>query len=145
VDGGSTDRTLSILEKMSRDLNAEDFRLKVLEERNFSNLRSPSNARNIGIMKSSGEYIIFLDADMVLLGRDFVRKVKAGLDANPWVAIKLKLMMDTLLEKMIAGRSLGKNEYWIWVYSAVRRSMFENRMFDPYLGAGEDAVFYRLS
>lgn len=60
VDDGSTDRTLEVLENFSK----LDQRIKV-----YQRTRTPKGAptcRNIGIEKSRGKYIIFLDSDDLL-------------------------------------------------------------------------------
>lgn len=55
VNDGSTDNSLEILNKYS----ANDNRIKVYTQNN----QGPSVARNLGISKANGEYIIFVDAD----------------------------------------------------------------------------------
>lgn len=55
VDDGSTDKTLNIL----RGIQSKDKRLVVLSKKNGG----PSSARNLGIKKSRGDYIMFVDAD----------------------------------------------------------------------------------
>jgi len=55
VDDGSTDNTLEIL----NDLSVKDERIKVLHQNNLY----AGVARNNGLEKSRGEYVIFLDAD----------------------------------------------------------------------------------
>ena len=55
VDDGSTDKTYEKCKKLQQ----RDNRIKVIQVTNGG----PAEARNIGIRKSSGEYIGFLDAD----------------------------------------------------------------------------------
>lgn len=55
INDGSTDSTLTILEKFAKS----DNRLKILTITN----NGVSNARNVGIEASSGEYIMFIDSD----------------------------------------------------------------------------------
>ena len=55
VDDGSTDRSLDIL----REYMQRDSRVRVLTQNNAG----PSWARNKGLSRARGEYIIFLDAD----------------------------------------------------------------------------------
>ena len=55
VDDGSSDRTLDILRGYERD----DRRVSVFCQEN----KGAGAARNLGLSKASGEYIIFLDAD----------------------------------------------------------------------------------
>ncbi|MCM1291633.1 MAG: glycosyltransferase [Prevotella sp.] len=59
IDDGSSDKTLSIAEKFA----ARDSRIKVVAQPNSG----VSAARNRGIEEASGEYLLFLDADDVLL------------------------------------------------------------------------------
>ena len=55
VDDGSTDDSLSIV----RDMQNFDDRIRILTENNAG----PSIARNKGMLRARGEFIIFLDAD----------------------------------------------------------------------------------
>lgn len=55
IDDGSTDKSLDILKKYEM----QDDRLSVLEQKNLF----AGNARNSGLEKARGEYLIFLDAD----------------------------------------------------------------------------------
>lgn len=59
VDDGSTDSTGSICDQMAQ----LDYRLKVIHKQNGG----PSSARNQGIKKATGKYIIFLDSDDYML------------------------------------------------------------------------------
>lgn len=60
VDDGSTDETLMILEKYA----GKDHRIQVIHQEN----KGVSAARNLGLSKAEGEYILFFDGD------DFCRK-----------------------------------------------------------------------
>ena len=55
VDDGSTDNTLEIL----KEYQAADERLRIVTENNAG----PSIARNKGLVRARGKYVIFLDAD----------------------------------------------------------------------------------
>lgn len=55
VDDGSTDTSLEILQKYA----AKDSRVKVFSQKN----QYAGNARNLGLSKASGEYVLFLDSD----------------------------------------------------------------------------------
>lgn len=55
VDDGSTDRSMEILEKYA----ARDQRVKVFTQKN----QYAGVARNLGLSKATGEYVIFLDSD----------------------------------------------------------------------------------
>lgn len=55
IDDGSTDQSLSIIKEFER----MDSRIRVYSQRNLG----VSNARNFGIRKAKGEFIMFLDSD----------------------------------------------------------------------------------
>lgn len=55
VDDGSTDRSLDIIKEYQKS----DSRIRILTESNAG----PSIARNKGLARARGEYVIFLDAD----------------------------------------------------------------------------------
>lgn len=55
IDDGSTDHSLDIL----KEYQERDARIRIVTENNAG----PSTARNKGIVRARGEYIIFLDAD----------------------------------------------------------------------------------
>lgn len=67
VDDGSKDNTLNIL----RGIQSKDKRLVVLSKKNGG----PSSARNLGIKKSRGEYIMFVDADDDISSNIFGRMI----------------------------------------------------------------------
>lgn len=55
VDDGSTDNTLSVL----KEYQQSDERVRIITENNAG----PSTARNKGLARARGKYVIFLDAD----------------------------------------------------------------------------------
>ena len=55
VDDGSTDRSLDIIKEYQKS----DSRIRILTESNAG----PSIARNKGLARARGEFVIFLDAD----------------------------------------------------------------------------------
>ncbi len=82
VDDGSTDESIEKAERLSKS----DKRIKVYQRH-----RSPKGAntcRNIGIEKSGGVYIMFLDADDVLAEHCLQKRVEFALthnDCDFWV------------------------------------------------------------
>lgn len=59
IDDGSTDQTFSILEKLSR----QNSQLQVIHQENGG----VSKARNIGLSAATGEWVLFVDADDLIL------------------------------------------------------------------------------
>lgn len=55
IDDGSTDRSLDIIKEYQKS----DERIRIITENNAG----PATARNKGLLRSRGEYVIFLDAD----------------------------------------------------------------------------------
>lgn len=62
IDGGSTDKTLEI---------AKQFPVKILRNEK----RNEEAARILGISSAKGEIICFIDADNVILGKDWLEKM----------------------------------------------------------------------
>lgn len=91
VDNGSTDSTLKIVENfdcISMKMNRKAF---------------PSEVRNAGVLKSSGDYLVFLDADVVI--------------TKEW-ALELQKLIDNtniLEEKFITGTSCNVSQYPSWI------------------------------
>ncbi len=140
VDGGSKDRTLEIISSSKSRLENETFSIKIFHENASPNqIRSPANARNLGVEQSIGEYILFLDADMVLLSDSFLQKTAQDLEVYRFVFFKVKVMADNRLERNIGDPPRG-------VLPAFRREVFSSARFDASLGFREDADFLnRLS
>lgn len=140
VDGGSKDKTLEIVSSLKSRLENEAFSIKsIREDENPNRIRSPANARNIGVEQSIGEYILFLDADMVFLSNHFLQKTVQDLESYRFVFLKVKIMADNWLERNIGDPPRG-------VLPAFRREVFSFAEFDVSLGFREDADFLnRLS
>lgn len=76
IDDGSTDKSLSII----KEYQAQDDRIRIVTENNAG----VSTARNKGIIRVRGDYVIFLDADdfyePTLLERMYEMAVREDLD-----------------------------------------------------------------
>jgi glycosyltransferase involved in cell wall biosynthesis len=78
VDGCSTDKTLSISKEW---LEKKDLTYKIFKEN-----KGLGKARQIVVDNASGDYIVWVDGDMVL-SREFVRKQVEFMNHNPKVGI----------------------------------------------------------
>jgi len=78
VDGSSTDKTLSIVE---RELGRSDIKTRI-----FSENRGLGVARQIVVDKASGEYILWVDGDMII-SQDFIRKLLDFMNQHTEVGI----------------------------------------------------------
>lgn len=79
VDDGSTDQTFSILEKLSY----RDSRLQLLHQENGG----VSRARNSGLAAATGEWVLFVDADDMILNDYCETMVRAASNMNVDVLI----------------------------------------------------------
>ena len=146
VDGCSQDKTLRIL----RDsLKKTDIRTKIFYEN-----EGLGRARQIVVDNASGEYIVWVDGDMVL-SRDFMREQVEFMDHNPDVGIakgkygarknsnhenlvatleNVEFMLNTMFEGKTSSKALGTSGC-IYRVKAIRQV----GGFDPYIkGVGED-------
>lgn len=67
IDGGSTDRTLTIARKYPLEIVKNPDRIE-------------EKARILGIKRARGAVVAFIDADNVLVGKDWIRKMLAPFD-----------------------------------------------------------------
>lgn len=74
IDDGSTDNSAAII----RSFSEKDGRIKYLYQEN----RGLSAVRNVGMEKSHGEYILFLDSDDYLHTRAVERMLKAAVSTE---------------------------------------------------------------
>lgn len=77
IDGGSSDKTIEIARK---------FRTKIIK----NPLKNEENARIIGIRKAKGELLCFIDADNIVVGKDWLKRM-----AEPFEDAKISFA-DTL-------------------------------------------------
>lgn len=138
VDGGSTDRTLSIVKKhMKKHKN-----IKLVKE--TGEVRSPANARNLGFEKSTGNVLIFLDAD-ITVSKDMVKKALEGFKENPdadRIALRANVNVPefrNLIQKAFFFRDFRKEGTQTWWNAFLTKDYFRRiGKYDPYLGYGED-------
>jgi glycosyltransferase involved in cell wall biosynthesis len=149
VDGGSKDGTLEIVERIKQEYSSESFMIRVLTE--DGEYRSPANSKNIGFANARGAYVLFVDADYVLLDHDFISKVVKALEGSPWVSVRLIPVEGKnnliSLAQVVMNRTWAPEGY-VDERRCFKREFLEsnaNPPFDPCLGVGEDAhLIHRL-
>ncbi|MCK4744778.1 glycosyltransferase family 2 protein [Candidatus Parcubacteria bacterium] len=77
VDDGSQDNFLNAVEKQRQKFEFQNLSLKIIQQEN----RGSNAARNSGFQKSNGEYVIFLDAD-IMMKKDMLEKMLKALEEN---------------------------------------------------------------
>lgn len=136
VDDGSTDKSSNICDKYSQEYNF----IKVQHKFNSG----VSSARNYGIRNSSGEYIMFVDADDLLEKNwnDIIFKLK---DADIYYynnIISIKATKSEMLQYIVGNNNA--NIYLSGPYSKTFKRDFiinNNITFDENIINGEDMLF----
>jgi glycosyltransferase involved in cell wall biosynthesis len=85
-DSESTDRTVEI---------ARNYPVRIIVHKN--ECRNPSIGRNIGLRAAGGDYVYFIDADMVLQ-REFLKKAFPVLVSHPEIACVIGRRLETRLD-----------------------------------------------
>lgn len=132
VDDGSTDNSGSIADRY-----AESHGVKVIHQVN----KGLSSARNTGIMNSTGDYVVFLDADDILK-ENYLEKVtyKINESKSDIIAPSFKAFGiqngEVILKGDLEAKSFAENNR-IGYFSAVRRSaLLEIGGYSPRMNHG---------
>jgi glycosyltransferase involved in cell wall biosynthesis len=161
VEDGSPDDSLAVCQQLAK----EDARVKVYQHPGGQN-RGAAASRNLGIMKSTCDYVAFLDADDYYLPNRFA-KTQQVFEAHPecdgvYGKLKIHVEAGTVLpswakkisesgdpfsmpplppEKVLEGFVTGKGHFSI-ISVCVRKSLFERSgLFDEnLLHIGEDVA-----
>ncbi len=152
VDDGSTDDTL----KLCQSYASTDDRIKVFFQEN----RGVSAARNLGIKKANGKYVIFLDSDDCVLEYAFksLARIIAGNPAELYIAgiqmvhkgkITTEVVNNRFIERKLSGLEAFKMSMKyklmagvVWGKAFERSFLLENKLcFDDRLLTGEDNKF----
>jgi glycosyltransferase involved in cell wall biosynthesis len=103
VNDSSSDNTLSIIEAMSKN----DSRIRIID---LKKNEGYSNALNVGLQNSSGEFILFHDPDDLIISKDFfniaVKKIEDDREIE-MVCAKGIVVVNTLNESY---EQLAKHE-----------------------------------
>ncbi len=148
VDDGSKDSTLVIVKSLAE----KDWRIKVVSSKNGG----VSLARNLGIERSSGEFLAFLDADDIWLSDNLTKKVEMlmkeptlGLVHSSAEIINAKSILTGGILEGIEGYIL--DELLAWKRTCIpgpssiliRKELIEKvGGFDPELSTAADQDFF---
>ena len=146
VDGGSTDGTIDEVHDVIKAYSTSNFKIRLLRESDFGNVRSPANARNIGALNAGGDYVAFFDADFDFReDPEAIGKViKAFRDGADHVAVKYVPNAHTWIEKNLALDDVVhyfKGGKPIHLICAFKKELFKDVRFNPELGFREDFEF----
>ena len=99
VNDGSTDNSLNICKKYK----SEDSRIIIINQEN----QGVSVARNNGIDRASGEYILFVDGDDYLR-TDIIEKLLNNADDNDIIAVNKLILLSEWKILYSDWRAMGK-------------------------------------
>ncbi|WP_289020803.1 glycosyltransferase family A protein [Desulfobacter postgatei] len=109
IDDGSTDNTKAVVE------NFKDYRIRYFYQEN----RGACAARNHGISKARGKYLLFEDADDFLESEHFEKYIKVAIE-NPGVntygpAVKVRFVNGEMNVLALKGKCPGSDllEHWL--------------------------------
>ena len=146
INDGSTDNSYRLLEKLSKN----DQRIKVFTIEN----QGVSNARNIGIKKSTGEFIRFMDADDRIEPDSIEKLINAQETSNSDLVIggysiiqNDQVVSEVKWNKEEETTNIGEAIFWykskvlspLW-NKLFKRSLITNQ-FEMKYHVGEDLLF----
>ena len=118
VDDGSTDKTLSVIERYVPKM---DMQVKVFHQE----WKGLGTARNVVVNNASGDYIVWVDGDMILQ-RDYVRKHVEFMEQNEKVAIARGIFRGLPQNSLVA---MLENMEWIAVdFLAKEKEKIKDRL-----------------
>lgn len=136
VDGGSTDGTCDIVKEISKSHN----NVRLLVERKTG----PAESRNMGCKVANGEIVIFADADIAGVNKDFLKNsIKHFEDLNViGVSPDAEYSNDTLVETafFLGKKNIGLNALLSYYPLLMRRDTFLELGGFPNIGYGEDLI-----
>lgn len=151
VNDGSTDSSLSICDKY--DKNNSNVRLYDIENQGVS------SARNFGISKVTGDYVLFVDSDDYLEKNaiEIINENISDRDIDLIKFLEYKERYGKIIRSNICmnegiiysndyNKELFKNIFQTYCFSKVtnlviKKSLLENKAFNKDIGYGEDFIF----
>ncbi len=142
VDGGSKDGTQTMVTMLAEELSSDDFKILLINEKEFQQEGSVAFARNLGMKFSRGENVLLLDADFVLLDVNTLSQLADSLRTNAIARFEASTIPGNWLECQIELDSkaplFGNNSVGGWAFKSW---VLERFSFDESLGFGEDMDF----
>lgn len=148
VDDGSTDGSGLLLDNFNHARHGEEVEIKVIHQKNAG----VSAARNRGLQESSGEWILFLDADDLLHPRIFEKLSEVIVKHSQLDAVRyeyefiddaVKQLENRLQDGSFSVDDLQKNAFGFFygLYSvAFKKDLIGAKKFRMY-SIGEDILF----
>lgn len=146
IDNGSTDNTVKII----KELQGIDNRIKLF----ISKLKGVSNARNLGLKKSMGDYIMFVDADdtidenMLTRMLQIIKSEKCDIVKCGFKLIQKTHEVDYCLKE---GKKKFDEEFWSEFFSTynynqvwsqlINRKIWKGVTFNSNVSMAEDYLF----
>lgn len=136
IDDGSNDGTGILVDRLVQDIQYA----KVFHQEN----QGVSAARNYGLKKASGKYILFVDGDDYL-GDNYVEKLVSAAEKNDSeLVICGYKMVDTeknVLKEIVPGEYVAlKKEEWAYRIAAACSRMYRKDVWDRYQVSFETGV-----
>lgn len=139
VDDASTDATAKI---------CRDYPVRLLQQ---SQNRGPAYCRNLGVARSKGDLLLFVDAD-IQFPPDLLSRMLEALDANPAFVGVLTLTSPDPLNAGFAPRFVALQDYLrytaicqqgyrSWSYITTRFGLLKRSVFDEIGGFNENLSF----
>lgn len=135
VDSSSMDKTMDIVHQFKTKYGAlfKSFKIIVIKE------RGSSKARNIGIKNASGDFIFFLDSDVIvppeafkILLEHFNRDANVAIAGLPYVRDKLSIFEKALYYRW--PKPYGYLDFVDMGAALVRKDLIRNLSFNEKLG-----------
>ena len=145
IDDGSTDKTKDIVQSFLD----KDNRIILISQDN----RGAGAARNAGIIKAVGEYLVFLDADdyientyFSLLAEKnedvvFIDAKRINYDSNSIKNESISKYRDTTKDDIIRYQMTGSMPWGGWRKAVKRSLILDNKIFFSDHKVGEEAIY----
>src|SRR3989339_320220 len=130
VNDGSTDNTARVVSEFSK-------KYKFIRLVNFNEGHGVSFARNQGVKRAKGRYIIFLDADHVVLP-DFIEKVQMYMPFERLSLTVLSYNPKTIFQKAWSGYRLFHSKHRNEFSLGYDKKIFNKHKFNERLMFYED-------